>query len=239
MRKFSIILIISGIVVALLPLIGQLYTGYNEERMVRQWLDETTEQAVYSSGADVVMAEKNYEKLQEAFVNDQSESNISGKAYSQPNSAGNRNLGKKAPKPSSQKLIGVIKIDKIKVKLPIVEGVDRENLRSGIGHVPGTAGLGQPGNSALAGHRNYAFARFFNRLDELRAGDEIRIITKKDQYVYKVVQKKVVLPSDVSVLKGNKGESIVTLITCTPPNRSTHRLIVRAKLTKIIQDKKN
>lgn len=230
MKKLSTMLIILGALVAALPLIGQLYTSYNEKRMIEVWLDATTVQEVYSQ--DAVTAENNYENLQDAFTNATSESALSPEVYSKPDSAGNKNPGRKISGLSSQKVIGVIRIDKIKARLPIVEGVEKENLRSGIGHVPGTAGLGQPGNSALAGHRNYAFARFFNRLDELKAGDEIRITTKKEEYVYKVYQKYVVLPSDVSVLRGQKGENIITLITCTPPNSSTHRLIVRAKLVK-------
>jgi sortase A len=112
-----------------------------------------------------------------------------------------------------------------------VEGVGKSNLRSGIGHIPGTAALGQAGNCALAGHRNYAFKKFFRRLDELEPGDEIIISTKKEDLKYTVNGKKVVTPEDVSVLSGSKDESIISLITCTPVYVASHRLIVTAELT--------
>jgi sortase A len=132
---------------------------------------------------------------------------------------------------SGQKVLGVIQIKKIKVNEPIVEGVGKANLRAGIGHVPGTAVPGQAGNCALAGHRNYAFKKLFNRLDELVAGDEVRITTKKEELTYKVTGSKVVTPDDVSVLKGSKDKNIITLITCTPKYVASHRLIITAELT--------
>lgn len=132
---------------------------------------------------------------------------------------------------AGQKVLGVIQIKKIKVNEPIVEGVSKSNLKVGIGHVPGTAAPGQAGNCALAGHRNYAFKKLFSRLDELKAGDEIKITTKKEDLTYKVTDTKVVTPDDVSVLKGSKDKSVITLITCTPKYVDSHRLIVTAELT--------
>lgn len=135
------------------------------------------------------------------------------------------------PKPAaSQVVLGVIKIDKIKVKYPIVEGAAAANLKVAIGHIPGTAVLGQTGNCALAGHRNYTFGRFFNRLDELEKGDIISISTKKEEFKYKVYEKLVVKPDDVSVIKGSKEDTVLTLITCTPIYVATHRLIIHARL---------
>jgi sortase A len=111
-----------------------------------------------------------------------------------------------------------------------LEGVRASDLKVGIGHIPGTAGLGEKGNCVLAGHRNYTFGRFFNRLDEVEEGDIILITTKKAQFKYKVNEKLVVLPDDVSVIKGNKDETILTLVTCTPIYIATHRLIIHASL---------
>lgn len=132
---------------------------------------------------------------------------------------------------SGQKVLGIIQIKKIKVNEPIVAGVSKSNLRAGIGHITGTTAPGQAGNCALAGHRNYAFKKLFSRLDELKVGDEIKITTKNEDLTYKVTETKVVTPDDVSVLKGSKDKSIITLITCTPKYVASHRLIVTAELT--------
>ena len=46
------------------------------------------------------------------------------------------------------------------------------------------------------------------------------------QYTYKIYSKKIVAPSDVSVLGPTDKVATVTLITCDPPGLSTHRLII-------------
>jgi sortase A len=49
---------------------------------------------------------------------------------------------------------GRIEIKSLGLSSMIMEGVDRETLRRGVGHVPGTALPSQSGNVALAGHRD-------------------------------------------------------------------------------------
>ena len=122
-------------------------------------------------------------------------------------------------------VIGVIDIPAIRMKSPVVEGVDLENLAYAIGHFPGTAFPGTKGNSVLAGHRSYTFGSFFNRLDELKPGDEIRLQTKKGTTRYTVSESFLVEPDDISVLKSSD-DTRITLITCHPIYVPTHRLIV-------------
>ena len=67
----------------------------------------------------------------------------------------------------------------------VVEGVDPAQTSVGPGHVPGTAGLGQPGNSVLVvRHKGYGAA--FERLGRLREGDQIVVTTTQGQSVYDV-----------------------------------------------------
>lgn len=235
MRKLSIILIIAGVLVAASPLIGQWYTSWQESRMIDDWLNsEDVSGANDTSAADPA---QDFEGLQNVFSQETTESGSDQRetsANSADNSGTADNSGavtKKGNKTVAQTVLGVINIKKIKVKAPIVEGVKAVNLRAGIGHIPGTAGLGKPGNCALAGHRSYTFGKFFNRLDEMKVGDEFEIFTKTETLKYKIYEKLVVKPSDVSVLKGSRDKHVVTLITCTPIYVATHRLIVHAELT--------
>lgn len=138
--------------------------------------------------------------------------------------------GKAEKSKSKQKVLGVMKIDKIKVNTPVVEGVKPENLSAGVGHIPGTAAIGEAGNTAIAGHRSYTFGRFFNRLDELNEEDEIIIDNKEKTFRYKVYEKLIVEPSDTSVLEWDDSGSILTLITCHPIYVASHRLIIHARL---------
>lgn len=237
MKKLSIIIIIIGILVAFSPIIGQLYTKYREYRMMADWLD--SEDAAVIEATVKSDPGNDYSQLQQVFVLDGSTveggMDVTADTTSAPTStptAGQPKVTAKPTKPAvKQTVLGIIRIDKIKVKAPIVEGVKASNLKVGVGHIPGSAALGQPGNCALAGHRSYTFGKFFNRLDELVVGDEITVTTKKEDLKYKIYEKLVVTPDDVSVLKGSKDDSIITLITCTPIFVASHRLIVHARLT--------
>lgn len=125
--------------------------------------------------------------------------------------------------------IGIMKIPKIDLKVAISEGVDVNTLKYAVGHFTGTPYPGEKGNSAIAGHRSYTYNEYFNRLDEVIEGDQIIIKTKKGEFTYKVYEKFVVLPEEVSVLNNTK-DAELTLITCTPIRVATHRLIIKAKI---------
>ncbi len=250
MKKVSTILIIIGILVALSPFAGRLYMYYNENRLLTEWYNSENAADAEAAAASEADPEEEFHQLQDAFRVDARNirrpvaedtaqttseqgiaANESGSAGEPASPAAGSPVSKPKQKPAEQQtVLGVIKIDKIKVKYPIVEGVKESNLKQAIGHIPGTAGLGQPGNCALAGHRNYTFGRYFNRLDELKVGDLISVSTKKEEFIYKVYEKLVVTPDDVSVIKGGKDDTILTLITCTPIYIATHRLIVHARL---------
>lgn len=125
--------------------------------------------------------------------------------------------------------LGILKIPKLKVSQYILEGTQRQ-MRYGVGHVTGTAAVGQAGNCAIAGHRPYPF----RYLDKLVSGDSIIIKADGHVYTYTVYESFDVLPAEVWVLKRVDGEPyVLTLITCTPYMVSSHRLIVRARLKDI------
>lgn len=240
MRKISIILVVIGALIALSPLVGQWITKYQENKMMDEWLNSVDAEPLEETAE--LDPENALAQLREAFLAENAEQGAaaaetadveeaaSGTAnaavVTQEDGAGDGSVAGI----SKQTVLGIIQIKKIKVKAPVVEGVRPSNLKSAVGHIPGTAALGQPGNSALAGHRSYTFGKFFNRLNELVEGDEILITTKKEDLTYKVFKIHVVTPDDVSVLKGNKDDSIITLITCTPIYVASHRLIVVARL---------
>lgn len=104
----------------------------------------------------------------------------------------------------------------------------------------GTAIPPDKGNAVIFGHST--LPQLFNPKDyktifanayKLSVGDEILIKEDKVTYKYKVFQVIVVEPEDTSVLEQNYNESILTLITCTPPGTVWKRLIIKAGLEKI------
>lgn len=125
--------------------------------------------------------------------------------------------------------IAVLSIPAIGCEEMVKQGTARRTLSGALGHMEETAMPGEAGNCVIAGHRNYNFGLFFNRLDEVVIGDEIIVETKENVYTYHVTDILVVEPQQVSVLQETQ-EASITLITCTPLYIASHRLIVTGTL---------
>ena len=117
--------------------------------------------------------------------------------------------------------------------LAVVDGVSVSDLQRGPGHYPGSAMPGEDGNFAVAGHR-VTYGRPFFDLDEIRAGDEVRVWDRDgDHFVYEVTGTEVVGPRDSWVLDSDPqgtGEPTLTLTTCNPRFSLRERLIMFAEL---------
>lgn len=81
--------------------------------------------------------------------------------------------------------VGVLAIPALGINQAVVEGVGSSQTVSGPGHVPGTAGLGQPGNAAVVG-RNAGYGGVFGRLSQLKRGDRVLTATTEGQSIYVV-----------------------------------------------------
>ncbi len=136
---------------------------------------------------------------------------------------------KDSPDKDALKAIAIMEIPKINLDAAVAEGTDVNTLRYAIGHFEGTALPGKKGNFCVAGHRNYTYSEYFKKADELTNGDEIILKTKEGNYTYKVTDKKIVEPEEVSVLNPTK-EATITIVTCTPG--ATKRLIIKGELSK-------
>ncbi|GFH88782.1 hypothetical protein IMSAGC002_00020 [Lachnospiraceae bacterium] len=124
---------------------------------------------------------------------------------------------------SSGDVIGLIEIEALDLKYPIVEGADSKQLAYGIGHIPDTAAAGSKGNCVLAGHRGSRYGTYFKYLNRLAEGDVVRITDKEGNvHLYEAVSWEVVGPYDNSV-KAQGEERSLTLLTCE--NSGTMRLI--------------
>ena len=132
------------------------------------------------------------------------------------------------PPPPTGTAVAIIKIPEIGVEKAVVEGVSLGDLKKGPGHYPETPMPGQPGNAAIAGHRTTYGAPFYD-LDELEKGDAILVTTRQGSFRYEVTEKKVVKPSEVSVLDPTT-DNRLTLTTCNPRFSARQRLVVISTL---------
>ncbi len=121
-----------------------------------------------------------------------------------------------------------IVIPKINIDAPIVYGVDWEDLKKGVGHLPGSANPGERGNLYLAAH-NDIYGEIFRYLEKLEVGDEYFIYAGEQKFHYVVKEKRIIQPTDVEVMLPTT-EPVSTLQTCYPYLIDSHRLVVIGEL---------
>jgi len=120
-----------------------------------------------------------------------------------------------------------LSIPRIDLSAIVVEGTNHRSLLLGPGHIRSTPDPGEPGNSVISGHRD----TFFRHIHELAKGDSVVVQRNGHVYSYEVTGKKIVRPTDLSVLRQTK-DSRLTLITCYPTyyiGPAPERLVVFAK----------
>lgn len=115
-------------------------------------------------------------------------------------------------------------------------------LQDGTLHLKGTGFPWQENaNVYIAGHRlgyprTKSFLVFWD-LNELRRGHRVVLTdSEHNRYIYRVYDRFILAPDDVSATKPVGGMDIVTLQTCTLPNYK-ERLIVRAELERVLRPK--
>jgi sortase A len=139
----------------------------------------------------------------------------------------------------------------MKLSIPSMKHVDRvpvytaaahnkPALRNGTLHLAGTGFPWQrEANVYIAGHRlgyprTKSFLVFWD-LNRLRMGRRVVLTDSEgERYIYRVYDRFVLGPDDVSATKPVVGRNVVSLQTCTLPNYKD-RLIVRAELERIVQ----
>ncbi len=133
---------------------------------------------------------------------------------------------------SNGKVIGRISIPALQLTVPIVEGLTKQDLLRGIGHVPGSATAGGLGNMALAAHRD----TFFRPVRNIKPGMAVLVSSDAGTYDYQVDSTEIVTPEQVNVLEIGTVPQ-VTLITCYPFDyigAAPKRFIVHAHLQSLV-----
>lgn len=217
----SIVLILVGISMFCFPHVSNFVYEKGVERDKEEFVEKI------SKDENEELLEKLYKKLQEEnqkLYEDMQNNLVDPFSYEQPaidlNEYGIDN-----------NVIGYINIPKMNIELPILLGANSPNMLKGAVHLTETSypigGINT--NSVIAGHRGYGRATLFRHIEKLEIGDEIYIKNFKEELTYVVYDIKIIEPDDVSELKVQDGEDIITLITCHPYRVNSHRYIVKAK----------
>lgn len=135
--------------------------------------------------------------------------------------------------PQSGEIIGRVDIPRLGLSAAIAEGDDDQTLRGAVGHLPDTPlPWHRRGNVALAAHRD----GLFRPLEKIRLEDDVKVVTGRGHYHYRVKKTQIVDPDDVWVIAPTERPTI-TLITCYPfsfVGNAPRRFIVQAELVEDI-----
>lgn len=207
----AILLMVIGIVLLVSPKVTEMYHDYQQEQLLKEW---------QASLLNVDSVEEPTEQAQEGSV--KPTSTLPTVQGSEDNTT--------VKSQDHEAAEGILTIDKIDLKLPILHGATQENMKKTVASIANTGKAGEVGNYAIAGHRNRTYGRNFNRLDELAVGDHMEVNNGKQQFEYTVTEKLRVKPEEVWVLKPDGKDKEITLVTCDPMINPTHRLIIKGKI---------
>ncbi|MFP5208956.1 MAG: class D sortase [Acidobacteriota bacterium] len=129
--------------------------------------------------------------------------------------------------------LALLRVERIRLEVPVFEGTSDLVLNRGVGRIAGTARIGEAGNIGIAGHRD----GFFRGLKDVNVGDTMELETVAGIQIYAIDFIAVVERDDTSVLR-NKSFPELTLVTCFPfyfVGRAPKRYIVRAVLRREIR----
>ncbi len=125
-------------------------------------------------------------------------------------------------------VMGRIRVPNVSIDLPIHHGTSDEAMRTGAGHLYGTAlPVGDTGaRPVLSTHTGLRSATLFDRLSDVKVGDMFYVDVYGETLAYEVTSIDVITPDQIEALAPVPGKDLVTLMTCTPYAVNSHRLLV-------------
>ena len=124
--------------------------------------------------------------------------------------------------------LGRIRIPSIGVDKVVVDGTAAPDLRKGPGFYEQVGLPGQPGTTAIAGHRT-TYGAPFRTIDKLAPGDRLTMEMPYGTFTYSVERTRIVLPSATEVVR-RVGHDRLVLTACHPLYSAAKRIVVFARL---------
>ncbi|MBQ4530637.1 MAG: class C sortase [Lachnospiraceae bacterium] len=254
LRKLSILMMILGACVCMYPQVSLFYGNYERSTMVkefeqemenyRKWIEETGESQ--ESSEDYTQRKEQEEKYQkltklkedlQAYNENLDTENQSGfkDAFSYEDSC-----FQLTEYGLEENIIGTLWIPRMEVELPVYLGATKGNLKKGaalLGNTSMPLG-GENTNSVIAAHRGGGSTPMFRNIQLLQDGDKIQITTPFETLIYRVAEIDIILPNETNRVMIQQGRDLLTLVTCHPYTKNSHRYVVIAeRSTEEIQEK--
>ncbi|WP_170167989.1 class C sortase [Vagococcus penaei] len=126
--------------------------------------------------------------------------------------------------------LGRVVIPKVAIDVPLFDETTETLLQEGVTLLQGTSQPtgGKGRHTVITGHTGLPNKTLFTPINQLTIGDTIYVRALDQDLAYQVEQVKIVLPDDLTDLECVEGQDLLTLVTCTPIQINSHRLLVRA-----------
>lgn len=136
---------------------------------------------------------------------------------------------------SNKNVIGILTIEDLNIKLPILKGMTNSNLLTGVVTMSPDIVIGK-GNYSLAGHYMKDKTLLFGSLMDIQIGNIVKITDKKNIYEYEIYDTKIVPDTSFYMIEDKmaemRGEPIISLMTCYYTSKSGKRFFAQGELIK-------
>lgn len=240
-RTLSVLLIVLGACVCMYPQLSLFYGNYQRSTKVKDFEQQTADYRKWSEETDELQEDvessieeeqyKIYDKLKEDLqsYNEQlyQEKQAGFKdAFSYEDSC--FDLSEYG---LEENMIGILWIPRMEVELPVYLGATKENMKKG-GTLLGQTSMpvgGENTNTVIAAHRGGGSTPMFRNIQLLQLGDKVQITTPFDTLIYRVSEIQIILPNETNKVLIQEGRDLLTLVTCHPYTKNTHRYVVIAE----------
>ncbi len=127
--------------------------------------------------------------------------------------------------------IARLRVPKLDLNLVVVNGTDKQTLKTGPGRHLSTFMPGEGELSYVAGHRT-TYGAPFSHIDKLKRGDRVTVQLPYARFEYAVTGRRIVPATYVQALE-SRGREELALQACWPRFFASQRIIVYAKPVKV------
>lgn len=223
-RVIALIIFAIGLAsVAYPPAYGE-YTKHRDEKLIKEYETEILSLKEENSNQLDLLLEDIYRYNNELFDNGQSELS-SIEAYE-------KSLFELSKYSITSGFFGYIKINRINIELPIYLGATKKNMALGAAHMTYTSiPVDQDNtNAVIVAHRGYRGAKYFRNIDKIKIGDEITVTNPWGILRYEVIETRIIKKTEINEVLICPGQKLLTLSSCHPMYKNTHRYLVIARL---------
>ncbi|WP_229771553.1 class C sortase [Cutibacterium porci] len=221
-RRRSLLWIVVGIMILLLPVPLTLWNDYRVHQIAEQYSQQA---------GNGVNSEQNAKLLREAHAYNEKLAHTGHHALPpEPSTPGFNDYMKTLVMPGSDGAIGRVTVPSAGIDLPVYHTTTSDVLYRGAGHMFGSdLPVGGAGTtSVISAHTGMVNASMFDRLPTLGRGDDVYVTVAGQTLRYKVRDRRIVGPYDYKAITYERGVDKLVLITCTPYGINTDRLLVEA-----------